>query len=217
MNFLKPKGPREQLLQVQGKFRDVKRKIGRERFEIEKHAKIAEQELKKLAKSGNLTAVRQLAAQLVVTRKQITKFYEAEATVDSINRTVSSQMRMNQCLQALSDSTQVIGKMNQLYSLPQISKDMRELSKEMMKMKLIDEMVSDIMEQESPTDEASVQAEIDAVIASVITDKLQDAPSVRKDSLPAMLPGPSQPISAEEEAEDAALKDRLQALLDETS
>ena len=93
---------------------------------------------------------------------------------------------------------------------------MMEMSGEMMKAGIIEEMMEDTMEglgEEDVTEEAA-QEEIDRIILEITTGKLSDAPSAIKDTLPA--PADDEELK-DDEAEDATeeleeMQERLEAL-----
>ena len=76
--------------------------------------------------------------------------------------------------------------MSALVKVPETQKVMMELSREMMKAGVIEEMLEDTMEglNEEEDMEDAVQAEVDRIILEITTGKLTEAPSAVKDTLP---------------------------------
>merc|ERR1719425_158186 len=108
---------------------------------------------------------------------------------------------------AMQSSTEVMQQMQQLVKLPEIQKTMMDMSREMMKAGIIEEMMEDVME---PLGE---QDELDKILFELTAGKLGDAPEAVKDTLPA-LPTPAK-AEPEEEESDGELEDmqsRLEAL-----
>merc|ERR1712014_107764 len=100
---------------------------------------------------------------------------------------MKNQLAIVKVAGALQSSTEVMQAMQQLVKLPEIQKSMMELSREMMKAGVIEEMMEDVMEplgEEEEMEEAA-QAEIDKVILEITTGKLKDAPRALADTLPA--------------------------------
>ena len=116
---------------------------------------------------------------------------------------------------SLSKSADVMKAMHQLIRVPEIQKTMQEMSKEMMKAGIIEEMMEDVMEPLGEQDELedAAQEEVDKILFELTAGKLGDAPEAVKDTLPA-LPTPAK-AEPEEEEDDGELEDmqsRLEAL-----
>lgn len=78
-------------------------------------------------------------------------------------RTQAATIRMTG---AIEKSTQVMQSMSKLVKLPELQKTMTEMSKEMMKMGIIDELMDDAMESLDPED---MEEEVDAQVLLFIT------------------------------------------------
>ena len=106
--------------------------------------------------------------------------------------------------------------MSALVKVPETQKAMMELSREMMKAGVIEEMLEDTMEGFTEEDdmEDAAQAEVDRIILEITTGKLTEAPSAVKDTLPD--PADDEEIreeaAAEGEEELEEMKNRLEAL-----
>ena len=108
--------------------------------------------------------------------------------------------------------------MSALVKVPETQKAMMELSREMMKAGVIEEMLEDTMEGFTEEDdmEDAAQAEVDRIILEITTGKLTEAPSAVKDTLPD--PGDDEDeeireeAAAEGEEELEEMKNRLEAL-----
>ena len=90
-----------------------------------------------------------------------------------------------------------------------------ELSREMMKAGVIEEMMEDVMEplgEEEEMEEAA-QAEIDKVILEITTGKLKDAPRALADTLPAAgAEAAEEEEAVEDDGELEEMQSRLEAL-----
>ena len=101
--------------------------------------------------------------------------------------------------------------MNALVKLPETQKTMMEMSREMMKAGVIEEMLEDTMEgldAEEEMEEAA-QEEIDKIILELTTGKLGEAPSAVKDTLPA-----TESVVKEEEEESEEELEEMQSRLE---
>ena len=80
-------------------------------------------------------------------------------------RTQAATIRMTG---AIEKSTQVMHSMSKLVKLPELQKTMTAMSKEMMKMGIIDELMDDAMESLDPED---IEEEVDAQVLCFIANK----------------------------------------------
>lgn len=114
---------------------------------------------------------------------------------------------------SLQSSTEVMKAMQNLVRLPEISQTMREMSMEMTKAGILEEMIEETMEsvedQEELEEEA--QTEIDKVLWEVTAGKIGEAPSVPMESI-AVNPEPVASTSLEEEDDMKEMQSRLQKL-----
>jgi len=114
-------------------------------------------------------------------------------------------------------STSVMKSMNQLVKMPELMKTMREMSMEMEKAGLIEEMMDDAMESlDGEEMEDEVNAQVDQIVSEITSGIMDGASSAPTTALPT-------PQVQEEEAEEVAptaedashmtdMKARLEAL-----
>uniref|UniRef100_A0A2K5PBH6 Charged multivesicular body protein 3 n=1 Tax=Cebus imitator TaxID=2715852 RepID=A0A2K5PBH6_CEBIM len=115
---------------------------------------------------------------------------------------------------SLQKSTEVMKAMQSLVKIPEIQATMRELSKEMMKAGIIEEMLEDTFESMDDQEEMEKEAEmeIDKILFEITAGALGRAPSKVTDALPE--PEPSGAASEDEGEEEAleAMQSRLATL-----
>ena len=213
----KPADPKEQVNEWCKKIRKEGYNLDRQINAIKREEAKVTRSLKEAAKKGDKESCQILAKELINSRKAVTKLYTAKANLNSVQMQMKSQLATLKVAGTLQTSAEVMKSMSQLVKLPEIQKSMMELSREMMKAGVIEEMMEDVMEplgEEEEMEEAA-QAEIDKVILEITTGKLTEAPSAVKDTLP-------DPADEEEEIRDEAaaegeeeleeMKSRLEAL-----
>ncbi|QQP41590.1 Charged multivesicular body protein 3 [Caligus rogercresseyi] len=107
---------------------------------------------------------------------------------------------------------EVMVSMQKLIKLPEISATMTELSKEMMKAGIFEEMMEDVLDTEPEELEEDVQKEVDKVLAEITEGDrktMEGAPSVPQASIDV----PEKESEDEDEEEGIKdMKERLQAL-----
>ncbi|OXB78789.1 UNVERIFIED_CONTAM: hypothetical protein H355_011807 [Colinus virginianus] len=127
-----------------------------------------------------------------------------------IDRQIRAVLRVAGSLQK---STEVMKAMQSLVKIPEIQATMRELSKEMMKAGIIEEMLEDTLESMEDEEEMEEEAEmeIDRILFEITAGALGKAPSKVTDALPE--PEPMGAAAAAEEEEDIeAMQSRLATL-----
>ncbi|OXB54259.1 hypothetical protein ASZ78_012696 [Callipepla squamata] len=127
-----------------------------------------------------------------------------------IDRQIRAVLRVAGSLQK---STEVMKAMQSLVKIPEIQATMRELSKEMMKAGIIEEMLEDTLEGMEDEEEMEEEAEmeIDRILFEITAGALGKAPSKVTDALPE--PEPMGAAAAAEEEEDIeAMQSRLATL-----
>ena len=211
----KPADPKEQVNEWCKKIRKEGYNLDRQINAIKREEAKVTRSLKEAAKKGDKESCQILAKELINSRKAVTKLYTAKANLNSVQMQMKSQLATLKVAGTLQTSAEVMKSMSQLVKLPEIQKSMMELSREMMKAGVIEEMMEDVMEplgEEEEMEEAA-QAEIDKVILEITTGKLKDAPRALADTLPAAgaeVAEEEDPVEDDGELEE--MQSRLEAL-----
>jgi len=134
------------------------RDIDRERTNLQNQEKKIIVDIKKLAKQGQMGAVKIMAKDLVRTRNNITKFYKMRTELQAVSlriQTLSSQQSMAEAMKGVTRAMMV---MNRQMNLPAMQRIMMEFEKQSERMDMKEEMVSDVMddvfEQEDEEEES---------------------------------------------------------------
>jgi len=211
----KPADPKEQVNEWCKKIRKEGYNLDRQINAIKREEAKVTRSLKEAAKKGDKESCQILAKELINSRKAVTKLYTAKANLNSVQMQMKSQLATLKVAGTLQTSAEVMKSMSQLVKLPEIQKSMMELSREMMKAGVIEEMMEDVMEplgEEEEMEEAA-QAEIDKVILEITTGKLKDAPRALADTLPAAgAEAAEEEEAVEDDGELEEMQSRLEAL-----
>ncbi|XP_048472696.1 charged multivesicular body protein 3 isoform X3 [Rhincodon typus] len=198
------------------KIRKEMRVIDRQIRDIQREEEKVKRSVKDAAKKGQRDVCTILAKEIVHSRKAVGKLYASKAQMNSVLMSMKNQLAVARVTGSLEKSTEVMKAMQSLVKLPEIQATMRELSKEMMKAGIIEEMLEDTfesMEDEEEMEEAA-EMEIDKILFEVTAGALGKAPSKVTDALPeAELEGAtaaSDEGEAEEDIEE--MQSRLAAL-----
>ncbi|MCO5559247.1 hypothetical protein L7F22_012842 [Adiantum nelumboides] len=204
----------ERVKAVQSKLRSEQRALDREMRSIDGAAAKAKSEVKRLAKKGDVKNARILAREVVRSNKQKNRLALSKARLNSIHMQLQHQMgerpirtfgrhnkrrlELTHCglcrdksnVQgdgSMQKSTEIMKLSNQLVKLPQVSKVMREMSQEMMKAGIMEELLDDTLDsgvlgEDDEELETEAEGEVDKVLFQLTDGKLGQAQDA--DALP---------------------------------
>ncbi|XP_048584982.1 charged multivesicular body protein 3 isoform X2 [Nematostella vectensis] len=166
--------------------------------------------IKDAAKRGDKDVCNILAKEIIQSRKAVNKMYSSKAQLNSVEMQMKNQLATLRMAGAMEKSTEVMSMMQKLVKLPEIRQTMMELSKEMMKAGIIEEMVEDTFEGMEEDDmEEAAQEEVDKILFEVTAGALGAAGHVTE-PLPTV-EGASADVEVEEGDMDE-MRSRLEAL-----
>ena len=214
--FGKTPDPKEQVNDWCKKLRKESNQIERQINGIRREEAKVTKSLKDAAKKGDKDVCMVLAKEVIHSRKTVNKLYCAKANISSVQMQMKGQLATIKVAGSLQKSAEVMKTMQQLVRLPEIQKTMMDMSREMMKAGIIEEMLEDTMETVTESDEMEEEAqeEVDKILFELTTGKLGAAPSVVKETLPTPAPASSEKDKEEESEDDdmEEMKTRLEAL-----
>ncbi|TRM67779.1 vacuolar sorting protein VPS24 [Schizophyllum amplum] len=179
----------------QAKLRQESRLLDREMRQLDIASGKARQSVKQLATKGDAKSARILAREIVRCNKQKDRLSVSKARLGSVGQQLQQQMAMSKATGTLQKSTEIMKLSNSLVRLPQISQSMREMSMEMTKAGIMEEMMDDVLDVEEDEElEEEADAEVDKVLFDLTNGKLGQAGAVGTE-----LPGAQDKVSAEEE------------------
>ncbi|CAL1700713.1 unnamed protein product [Somion occarium] len=203
--FLYGPTPDERIRAWQTKLRSEQRLLEREMRQLDMATNKARQTVKQLATKGDVKSARILAREVVRSNKQKDRLSVSKARLGSISHQLAQQLAMAKVTGSLQKSTEIMKLSNTLIRLPQISQTMREMSMEMTKAGILEEMMDDTLEMEEDEElEEEADAEVDKVLFDLTEGKLGQAGTVRTE-----LPTSKERLE-DEETERAMEKYRLE-------
>ncbi|KAJ3762042.1 vacuolar sorting protein Vps24 [Lentinula raphanica] len=192
--FLYGPTPEEKVRAWQAKLRQESRKLDRDMRQLEVETNKARTTVKQLAKKGDVKSARILAREVVRSQRQKDRLSVSKARLGSIGTQLQHQMAMAKVTGSLQKSTEIMKLSNSLVKLPQISQSMREMSMEMTKAGILEEMMEDTLALDDDEElEEEADAEVDQVLFQLTDGKLGQAGSVS-----AELPSTEQSVEDEE-------------------
>ncbi|KAI5825108.1 Snf7-domain-containing protein [Schizophyllum commune Tattone D] len=195
--------PEQRVREWQAKLRAESRKLDREMHQLDVRAKDAKKTVKQLATKGDVKSARILAREVVRVDRQKDRMSVSKARLGSINYQLQQQLAMAKVTGALQKSTEILKLSNSLIRLPQISQTMREMSMEMMKAGILEEMTEDMLDMDADDEELEEEAdaEVDQVLFALTDGKLGQAGSVSTE-----VPGATEQVA--DPAEDERILER---------
>lgn len=131
------------------------------------------------------------ARELVRIRKQSTRLTTSRAQLQSVQMQVNEAFSVRKIQGSLKKSTGIMKDVNTLVKLPELSGTMHQLSTELVRAGIIEEMVDDAITDPSmlEDEEDEADAEVDKVLQEILHGKLSQVQGVK----------PEQPLEQEEE------------------
>ncbi|KAI9574467.1 vacuolar sorting protein Vps24 [Boletus coccyginus] len=177
--FLYGPTPEEKVRVWQGKLRAESRQLDREMRQLDAATSKARLTVKQLAAKGDVKSARILAREVVRCNKQKDRLSVGKARLGSVGTQLTQQLAMVKVTGSLQKSTEIMKLSNSLIKLPQISRVMREMSMEMTKAGIMEEMLDDMLEMDEEEElEEEADAEIDKVLFELTNGKLGQAGTV---------------------------------------
>merc|ERR1711881_473025 len=211
--FFKP-DPQAQVRKCNQLIRQNTRKLDRDIANM----KLAENKAKTLIIQANRRAqrnpsqakqaekdIRIFARELIRTRKQHNRLVTSKAQLNSVSMQVMEAFAVRKIEGSIRSSVGIMKDVNSLVKLPELMGTMRELSQELVKAGIIEEMVGDSLPDEQ------AEAEVDKVLGEILTDKMSKVGATP--NLPT--PVKDQPVAEDEDEEDAeAMLDQMRGRLE---
>ncbi|KAI1883823.1 hypothetical protein AGOR_G00235970 [Albula goreensis] len=198
----------EWALKIRKEMRVIDRQIREEQEKVKRSIKDA-------AKKGQRDVCVVLAKEMIQSKRAVNKLYTSKAHMNSVLLGMKNQLSLLRVAGSLQKSTEVMKSMQSLVKIPEIQATMRELSKEMMKAGIIEEMLEDTfegMEDEDEMEEAA-EEEVDKILFEITAGALGKAPSKVTDALPEVEPqGATAAMEDEAEEDIEEMQSRLEAL-----
>ena len=153
---------------------------------------------------------RTFAREMVRVRKQKARLETSKAQLQSVQMQVNEAFSVRKIEGSIKSSVGIMRSVNQLVRLPELTGTMSELSRELLKAGIIEEMVDDTLANDQLAEGEEEEAEVEKVLNEVLKDKLPPTIQKPEEEMPA-------PPVAEEEEEDqeemlAQMRGRLEAL-----
>nr|XP_009857707.1 charged multivesicular body protein 2a-like [Ciona intestinalis]XP_026696267.1 charged multivesicular body protein 2a-like [Ciona intestinalis] len=219
MEFLfgKKKTPAQRLRETKRMLDRAARDLDRERVKMEAQEKKVIQDIKKMAKEGQMDAVKIMAKDLVRTRQYVKKFILMKTNIQAVGLKVSTLKSQDAMMQAMKGVTKAMRAMNKQMKLPQIQKIMMDFERQSeeldMKTEMMEEAIDDVMEGDEEEESDAIVKQVYDELGLQFADELGGVP-IEQGSLvaPSKAKGPQAVAAGGVDSADADLEARLNNL-----
>ncbi|XP_023017798.1 vacuolar protein sorting 24 [Leptinotarsa decemlineata] len=206
------RNPKDMVTEWNHKLRKEGYQLERQIRSIQREEEKVKRSLKEAAQKNDRDTCLILAKEILRARKAINKIYTSKAHMNSVMLQMKNQLATLRVAGSLQKSTEVMTAMQRLIRVPEVAQTMQEMSKEMMKAGIIEEMLDETMDEmeDSEEMEEAAQSEIDKVLFEITEGKIGEAP------LPPTEPADrekSKPAVGEAEGEDENELEEMQSRL----
>jgi charged multivesicular body protein 3 len=152
------------------------------------------------------------ARELIRTRKTTQRLITSKAQLNSVAMQVTEAFAVRKIEGSIRASVGIMKDVNSLVRLPQLMGTMQELSQELVKAGIIEEMVGDSMPDQLEEDDEEAESEVDKVLGEILQDKMGKVGATPVTSTPVQEPGLEDENDEEAEAMLDQMRGRLEAL-----
>lgn len=158
-------------------------------------------------KHAQPSETRLLARELVRIRRQTARLSTSKAQLESVGMQVNEAFSVRKIEGSIRASTSVMKDVNSLVRLPELTDTMRELSMELVKAGIIEEMVQDSLPDEGleEGEDEEAEGEVDKILGEILDKKLKDTGKVPE-------PQVEEPEEEPQEVVLESMRERLEAL-----
>eukprot|EP01083_Nonionella_stella_P089432 249517_1 len=136
-------------------------------------------EMKRLAKQGQMAAIKATAKNIVRMRQHQNKIVKLRCELRSVSHQMDSMQANAQLMKAMKNVSQIMPQINKQMQLPELQKVMQQYDQEQMNMQIKQEMVDDAMEMALDHDSDDENELIQQVLDEIgieVDQGLDDAP-----------------------------------------
>ncbi|KAE8453563.1 hypothetical protein EG329_010424 [Mollisiaceae sp. DMI_Dod_QoI] len=155
--------------------------------------------------------IRIFARELVRTRRQHNRLVTSKAQLNSVSMQVTEAFAVRKIEGSIRSSVGIMKDVNTLVRLPELTGTMRELSQELVKAGIIEEMVGDSLPDEMEEEDDEAESEVDKVLGEILSDKMSKVGATPITPTPVQ----QEPVAEDEDEEDAeAMLDQMRGRLE---
>eukprot|EP01117_Protostelium_nocturnum_P008391 TRINITY_DN2998_c0_g1_i1.p1 TRINITY_DN2998_c0_g1~~TRINITY_DN2998_c0_g1_i1.p1 ORF type:complete len:205 (-),score=97.75 TRINITY_DN2998_c0_g1_i1:42-656(-) len=198
--FGKQPKPEEQVRKWKRELQKEQRLLDRQIRSIDNEEIKTIRTIKELNKKGDMKSAKVLAREIVRSRAAKNRIYTSKAQMNSVSMQLSQNLSMMKMAGVMQKSTAIMSSMNNLIKLPQLNATMMAMAREMEKAGLIEEMITETLDNDDEIEEAADE-ELDKIVNECVLG-IKSAAPIPKEAL----------TREEDEMDTNDLETRLNAL-----
>lgn len=144
------------------------RDLDRERMGLQNQEKKIIADIKKMAKEGQMEAVKVLAKSMVRNRHAVTKMYGLKSQLQAVSLRIATLKSTQSMAEAMKGATKAMKMMNKQLNLPQLQAIMREFEKQNERMEMTGEVMGDAVDDALGDEDE--EEETDALVGQVLDE-----------------------------------------------
>ncbi|KAI8464493.1 MAG: Snf7-domain-containing protein [Monoraphidium minutum] len=196
--FGKKKTPAEILRENKRMLDKAMRELDRERMGLQNQEKKLIAEIKKMAKEGQLDAVKVMAKSLIRNRHAVTKLYGLKSQLQAISLRIQTLKSTQAMADAMMGATKAMRVMNRRMNLPNMQKVLMEFERQNERMEMTGDMMGDALDDAM---EGEGEAEETDELVSQVLDEIGinlGSQMVNAPEMPVAAPAAAAPVAAME-------------------
>ncbi len=174
--------------------------------------------IKGAARKEDYKTVKIYARELYGIKKQKSRLHKSKAQLDSVGMQIDESFGMLKLQENMKLSSDIMKEVNNLVKLPEITGTMRELSQELVKSGIMNEMVGDTVDMLDENEDEFEDEEVDEEVNKIVSEFTKDKFNKVENAPDSKLEVPIQPVEEEEPVEEDdehvlnEMRERLKAL-----
>ncbi len=173
--------------------------------------------IKGAARKEDYKTVKIYARELYGIKKQKSRLHKSKAQLDSVGMQIDESFGMLKLQENMKLSSDIMKEVNNLVKLPEITGTMRELSQELVKSGIMNEMVGDTVDMLDENEDEFEDEEVDEEVNKIVSEFTKDKFNKVENAPDSKLEVPIQPVEEEPVEEDDEhvlneMRERLKAL-----
>lgn len=157
---------------------------------------------------------REFAKELIRARRTSDRLVTSKAQLNSVQMQVNEAFAVRRIEGSIRTSVGIMKDVNNLIRLPALAGTMRELSAELVKAGIIEEMVGEVLPEDVDMEDEMPEGEVEKVLGEILKDRAQAQQQQKMPEVPAA-PEPAKADEVEDEEAEAMMdqmRNRLEAL-----
>lgn len=208
--------PEEQRRKCMSLIRQNQRELDKQLSNMSSSESKTKTMIKSAVRRNDMKSARILAKELYGVRKNRQRLHKSKAQLNSVSLQVNEAFALRKLEGSMKSSTSLMKEVNGLIRLPELMGTMNTLSAELMKSGIIDEMVTDTLDnldEEQFLDDEEAEGEVDQILDEILGTGKTVEKKTESDVLPEMPEIVSQETAAETVEDDSAMLDSMRERL----